>query len=190
MGWWWHTTEDTVDKIDPDFLLRDTRIYLGAVARFLCARLLPLSAAGEARDLHDLLAQQQAEYGACFDLSPALTRAAELVRETERLDRWARERAPDAGQEEARLFNQTVTAVCRYLIPVNYTARGQFDHDPALTMPPVPLLSGLQELMGLPPDSDEARFLMVKLVRARNQVVYALELALDAVRRAKELGLE
>jgi hypothetical protein len=54
-------------------------------------------------------------------------------------------------------------------------------------MPRVPLLSDTRLLGALPPDSDEARFLSVRLVRARNQVVYALEQALEVVRLVDEL---
>ena len=27
-GWWWHTPDDTLDKMDPDLLERDTQIYV------------------------------------------------------------------------------------------------------------------------------------------------------------------
>ena len=37
LGWWWHTTEDTIDKIDPEFLVRDAWLYL-ALLWELCTR--------------------------------------------------------------------------------------------------------------------------------------------------------
>ncbi len=33
LGWWWHTTEDTLDKIDPEHHVRDTKIYVEVVGR-------------------------------------------------------------------------------------------------------------------------------------------------------------
>ena len=46
LGWWWHTPHDTLDKIDPANLVRDTRVYRAyAVAaadrRSAAARLSP-----------------------------------------------------------------------------------------------------------------------------------------------------
>jgi hypothetical protein len=187
LGWWWHTTEDTPDKIDPDLLLRDTRIYLAGLARLLCAPLLPLSAAAEARELHHLLEQRQEDCGGAFDLSALIAQAATIVQGAEALDRWAEQHSGAAKEHLALLFNDTVRAICRCLLPVNYTAAGPFDHDPALTMPPVPLLAGIETLRELPQNSDEARFLTVRLVRARNQIQHALVRAEDAVRRAGEL---
>src|SRR5205823_4644643 len=40
--WWWHTKDDTVDKIDADVLALDTRVYLASALRWLNAPLLPL----------------------------------------------------------------------------------------------------------------------------------------------------
>lgn len=42
-GWWWHTTEDTLDKIDPKFLKRDCEIYLLAVYRSLTDPVIPVN---------------------------------------------------------------------------------------------------------------------------------------------------
>ncbi len=28
LGWWWHTPHDLIDKIEPDLLVRDTRIFV------------------------------------------------------------------------------------------------------------------------------------------------------------------
>jgi hypothetical protein len=187
LGWWWHTTEDTIDKIDPDLLLRDAQIYLAGVARLLCSKLLPFSAEAEAREFLGFLRQRQDECGERFDLSPALHRAEKLVRETKRLDAWRRTHGDKADEGHSVLFNQMIMDVVRTLLPVNYTASGPFDHDPALTMPPIPLLSGTSDLNALPPDSDDARFLTVRLVRAQNQVVYALEQSLQALQRMDTL---
>jgi hypothetical protein len=184
LGWWWHTTEDTADKIDPDLLLRDTRIYVAAIARLLSARLLPLSATAEAREVLGFLQKRQGEVGGRLDLSPALDRAEALLHEAERLDAWTREYGDQADGEQAQQFNTTLVTLLRALIPLNYTAAGPFDHDPALSMPPLPLLAGTRELGALPPDSDEAKFLKVSLVRGLNRVVYTLDEALKAVREA------
>jgi hypothetical protein len=188
LGWWWHTSEDTPDKIDPEYLLRDTRIYLAGIGRLLCAPLLPLRPGSEAGELHDLLTQRQQECGDSFDLSAIVELAGEVRRQAESLDRWAREHGSDANQDQISRFNETARAVCRSLIPINYTAAGPFSHDPALTLPALPLLAGLTDLVALPPDSDGARFLTVGLIRARNQIMHALSQAQEALLRVPALS--
>ena len=190
LGWWWHTTEDTVDKIDADLLLRDARIYLGGVARLLCSTLLPLDAAAEARELLEMLKQRDEECGARFDLSPAI----EVGQRS-----WSTRpngsipgHVPTARMRTRPVARSSIRwcmGVIRSLLPINYTASGPFDHDPALTMPRLPRLAAVADLCALPPDSDEARFLRVRLVRARNEVVHALEQALQALQGLGDLDV-
>src|SRR5947209_3420767 len=45
LGWWWHTPEDTVDKLDPAALTRDARIYAAAVHILCASPVLPLASA-------------------------------------------------------------------------------------------------------------------------------------------------
>src|SRR4029453_14883229 len=47
--WWWHPGEDTIDKIDPDVLALDTRVYVAAALRLVGGPLLPLDYARFAR---------------------------------------------------------------------------------------------------------------------------------------------
>ena len=41
LGWWWHTEHDTMDIIDRDILIRDTKIYVAVVWRLLSSAVLP-----------------------------------------------------------------------------------------------------------------------------------------------------
>src|SRR5919199_2072688 len=79
VGWWWHTTEDTVNKIDPDLLVRDTRIYAVVAHRFLSDMLLPLDVQASAEELLGHLRDWQEKAGERFDLSPAVNRAGEVA---------------------------------------------------------------------------------------------------------------
>ena len=47
-GWWWHTPFDTLDKMDEQILVRDTRIYLQVVWRLLTDAVLPFDYAEHA----------------------------------------------------------------------------------------------------------------------------------------------
>ena len=41
--WWWHTAEDTFDKIDPNVLKTDTDIHAHALAEMLAGAVYPVS---------------------------------------------------------------------------------------------------------------------------------------------------
>jgi hypothetical protein len=180
LGWWWHTTEDTVDRIDPDLLERDARIYALAVARLVTAAVLPLSPAAEVADMAAILAELAAAAGPRFDLTPATSRIAELAALTARLETWrARAGTPPAA---ADAFNRTAVETLRPLLAAGYTTSGAWAPDPALPVPPLPLLDPVRRLTVLADGSDAVRHLRVELMRGRNRVVAALEAALCTIR--------
>src|SRR5207237_5110637 len=82
--WWWHTKDDTIDKIDADVLVLDTKVYLASALRWLNAPVLPLEHGRAARGLLAELETLQAAAGTRFDLTPAVAAARALV---ELLDR-------------------------------------------------------------------------------------------------------
>jgi Peptidase family M28 len=160
-GWWWHTPDDTLDKLDPDVLVRDTRIYLHVVERLLTEEVPPLDFAETARDV---VAALEAA-GDDVDLSRCLERARALG---ERAERFAAARHEDP----ARAW-ECLRRVSRTVVPVDYTLGDRFGHDPALVQPQLPSLAPGPE--GLDP-----RFASGRRVRAAARIAFALREAVAA----------
>src|SRR4029453_17520264 len=83
--WWWHTKDDTIDKIDPDVLVLDTKVYVASALRWLNAPVLPLDHARAVQALLGELEALQAAAAAHFDLAPALQAARALGERLERV---------------------------------------------------------------------------------------------------------
>jgi hypothetical protein len=180
--WWWHTKDDTVDKIDPDVLVLDTRIYLASALRWLNAPLLPLDHGRAAQSLVAELEALQAAAGARFDLAPALEAARALA---ERLQRVATALGGvDAASPRLDAVNRALMRLSRVLVPLAYTTGDPFTHDLALPIPPLAGLQRARELAALDPDGDAFKFARAALVRERNRVLHALD---SAVALADEL---
>jgi hypothetical protein len=171
--WWWHTRDDTVDKIDADVLTLDTKVYLAATLRWLNAPVLPLDHARAARGLAAELEALQAAAGPRFDLAPALDAARALV---ERLER-ARAALAGAPAARAEALNRVLMGLSRVLVPLAYTSGDRFAHDLALPLPPLAGLQRARELAALDPDHDAFKFARTALVRERNRAVHALDSA-------------
>jgi hypothetical protein len=173
--WWWHTKDDTVDKIDADVLVLDTKVYLASVLRWMNAPVLPLDHARSAQALIAELETLQAAAGPRFDLAPALGAARALA------DRLARVRAAlaglDATSRNTEAVNRALVRLSRVLIPLAYTSGDRFTHDLALPIPPLAGLQRARELATLDPDSDAFKFARAALVRERNRAVHALDSA-------------
>ena len=190
LGWWWHTPDDTLDKLDPDFLARDARLYAATLFRLCAEPILPFDYAAAATELDNFVADYQQLADGRFDLSLAHERTQALRSEAtalqdalEVLRRRLAEQVADSTTLAA--INQALMALGRATIPLNYTAAGPFGHDPALGMPSLPLLADVRRLAATAPDSDEARFINVALQRNLNQLVYGLDAAVEAVAHAR-----
>ena len=164
-GWWWHTPDDLLDKIDEAILIRDTRIYLHAVWRLLTDAVLPLDWDEHANYLLAELSTLTKLLDGRFDLSVVTARA-------ERLRKNASAMKHCTAPPERR--NAALIAVSRALVPVDYSTGDRFGQDAALAQTAYPSLQPLRRLATLPADSDDAKHLTVRMMRARNRVAVAL----------------
>jgi hypothetical protein len=170
-GWWWHTPDDTLDKMDRDLLVRDTRVYVHAIARLLTSSVLPLDYISAATSLIAELDKLVPGVGAALDLAPLRARA-------ERLGALAAA-IPQSADPET--INRALMAVSRALVPMDYTTGDRFDHDPALAQNPYPVLDPVRALAASEPDSDDRLFRLVAARRATNRLAHALATAITAL---------
>ncbi|MDR0359405.1 MAG: M28 family peptidase, partial [bacterium] len=184
MPWWWHTADDTLDKIDPAVLRRDTQVYALTTWRAATAGVLPFRYAPAAAEIRETIERYQAAAKGRADLGPAQTRAVEVERAALRVDELLD--GVDVPDRLVSGLNRTLHELDRELVLLNFTANGPFDQDLAVPIPPVPLLEPARRLAELDPSSSEARYLATELTRNRNKAVYHLRLALRAAERAVE----
>jgi hypothetical protein len=176
LGAWWHTPDDTLDKIDPARHVRDTQIYLAACWRLCTLPVLPFDFVATADELGARLGELADTAGERFDLAPLVEALAAFRADAARLD------TADSGDpQRTAAINAALLAVAHALIPVNYTAAGPFEVDPALDQPALPGITSLATLATLEPGSDAYHFLRTQLVRERNRVWHALTTAREAL---------
>ncbi|MCR9138205.1 MAG: M28 family metallopeptidase [Alphaproteobacteria bacterium] len=182
-GWWWHTPEDLLDKMDEDNLVRDTKIYLHTVWRLMTDPVLPLDWAEHGRYLGEELKHLDDDVGARFDLSTLIARAEALTDSAGRFN----EAAATAGADQWGLLNETLIAVSRALVPLDYTECDRFEQDPAISAPIYPSLRPVRQMATVRPGSDEEKFLRVGAMRARNRLAFGLDQAISALDRAIDM---
>ncbi len=178
-GWWWHTPHDTLDKMDEQILVRDTKIYMHVLWRLLTDRIVPLDYAEHAAYLRAELDALQKAAGAKFDLGILIERARELEHLATALNR----RIAAAADSEVPRLAQALKDVSRALVPVDYTECDRFGQDPALPQGIYPCLQPVRRFADLAADSPEALHLDVGMIRARNRVALALREANAAIAR-------
>jgi Iap family predicted aminopeptidase len=178
MPWWWHTSEDTIDKVDLDVLELDTKVYLSAVWRLCQSALLPMDFRPVVKELEEGVASLTTTAGGQLDLRVVQGRVNAL---SEHVTGLAGRVATAVDPEEIKLLNRKLKMLSRILIPITYVSASRFEHDPAWA---IPFLSGLQDarrLAQLSPDEDSYHLLKTELVRSRNALSFSLRQALDSI---------
>ncbi len=175
-GWWWHTPDDTIDKIDPDLLIRDARIYVHTIGRLVTDAVLPLDVGRQADAIGRALSTLAEAVQGRLDLAPLIDGAAALGRAARRLPK-----AENLNQGAVSAMNKALMAATRALVPMDYTSGSRFDPDPALRQAAYPVLDPVRALAATAAGSEESLFAIVAARRASNQVACALDAARDAL---------
>ena len=176
--WWWHTPDDTYDKIDAGVLKTDTDLYAEGLTRLLVDDPYPIRLAAQVEALEDAVARREAAAVGTFGLQDALgTRLDDLSDLAARVDRLAAEE----GVRDLELV-----AALRPLHRVMYVPLTPYHPDPGVGLGPLPGLAPAEILAQTSRDSDRAGFALPVLMRERNRLVEALDQAIAATRMIVE----
>ena len=166
----WHTEDDVYEVADKGVLEKDIRLYLDAVLTFANAEVLPLDYRASVKEIAAAVAGYQKVAGKRLDLSPVTAALVGLDKKVAAFNK-----AAAAKTLSARVANDVMRDLARALVPLNYARRAAHQQDPAVTLPPVPLLSIAADLDAF--DADTIGFALATLLKGRNA-------ALDAIDRA------
>ncbi|MGW8266393.1 MAG: M28 family peptidase [Longimicrobiales bacterium] len=166
--WWWHTPDDTRDKVDARVLKVDTDLYAHALARLLAEPVLPVSLTAAVERLGSLLRDRQETAGSHLDLSEAIQRQSTLLQTVERVEASL---PPDGGPE----VDLALVAVLRPLHRVLYTLLGPYHPDPAVSEGALPGLNAVEMLASNDPSTDRYQFARTTLFREVPRILEAID---------------
>ncbi|MCT2537088.1 M28 family peptidase [Aquibacillus koreensis] len=175
-GWWWHTTEDTLDKLDKDNLQRDCQVYAAVIYDACNRRILPINQAAATTELKEALLDYNKLASDKLDLSLALQRVEQLNQMTININDMIQNQ--EWSDEEAKVINEKLLALSHCLIPLNYVSGDLHDHDLAMNQPPLPLLKDITILAETTPGSNAFFEWQTFLKRRLNKVEYTLRQAI------------
>ncbi|MGB5163191.1 MAG: M28 family peptidase [Thermoanaerobaculia bacterium] len=169
-GYWWHTTEDSLDKADRDLLLRDTKVFLAMLWPLATQEVLPFEFGPVVAQMEAQIGEYAEVAGESWDYDWILESIEGFSVATQQL----KARRAAAQGDAAAAFNEDAMAVSRAINPVLFTIAGPFHHDPARQFPLFPGLSASAELAELDPASEKAGFIQTELLRETNRIQRAL----------------
>ena len=174
--WWWHTPDDTFDKIDFDILQTDAALYAQAIARLVADPVLPVDMVAEIEALGEVIASRAATAGDHFELSVAMEGQAALLD----LVHQVQDALP--GHEGADI-DRAILRVLRPVYRVTYDPVDPFHPDPGFAVGLLPGLAPVEILAEEDPATDRYLFAETTLVRERNRLLEALALSTEEARR-------
>lgn len=186
-GWWHHSIENRLDKIDWGAMQKHIEVYAAYLWRLCTEPVLPFRFTPVADELIARLEELQ-EPGRSIGLDTVLGLARHFRERAQELDAAAtkeaeRFRAGTGSEDAALLLNAAMKRLSRILVPLQSTAIGTYGHDPYGYTPQttvIPCLYEVPRLAGMP-DGPERWMLETALVRARNRVADALSDAADVI---------
>ena len=178
LGWWWHSAEDTLDKLDRDLFEKTLRTYAAYVWEFCTAPILPLEFVSVADEFERRLKDLQGQAGKALDFSRTIEKAGAFRQSAQRLDQYISTLAGSGRESDVAVsVNRCLMRLSRILTPVGGTVAGKYQQDSygltALTQP-LPGLYEVATLATLDPEGEPYRLLLTQLVRERNKVSDAL----------------
>ena len=179
---WWHTPDDTRDKVDAQVLKIDADLYAAALARLLAEPVYPVDLSAPVERLGSILMDRQEVAGPHFDLSEALARQDKLLYTVLQVE----EALASAGRSSMDL---SLVAVLRPVHRILYTLLGPYHPDPAESVGALPGLNPVEMLAANDPANSLYQMALATVRRENARILEALDMAqLEADRVLATVG--
>ncbi|MGG4495037.1 M28 family peptidase [Brevibacillus reuszeri] len=172
----WHTEDDLMHVADYEILHRDLRVYMTSIYRVLQATILPYDFRKTADEFIETIREYQEAAGKHFSFEQAESEATALRRSLEEFYSDLQSlQTTNLSSPAVKEANQKLLQLGRTLIPINFTRRGKFHHDPAVQIPALPDIAPALQLAALESGSHRYRVTQTHLLRGQNHVVWAMK---------------
>ncbi len=171
-GYWWHTRDDTLDKVDFDIAMRDAKINAKMICQILNADHIPVDLVEFVEETRHLLGEIEEQLAKDFDLSPIHPRLNKLKAAVAGLT----QQLPKHSHTDA-----VIKKVAGELIRVQFTYSSPYEYD-RLGMP-----SNFQKFraaMGVTPentDADQYLFIKTDFIRQRNRLAGEIDKIIETI---------
>ena len=169
LGWWWHTEHDTMDIIDKDILVRDTKIYVAVVWRLLTSPILPYDFREAIKEMAETVTSLNIKLIDRFNLYTLIERIALLNKKVENLYlKIEKEELSPAGNAAV---NELLLKLSQKIVRITFHGENHFDFDLSGAMYPIQSLADGERLANCEKGSYRYHVLRTQLLRGYNRVM-------------------
>ncbi|HWR12759.1 MAG TPA: M28 family peptidase [Rectinemataceae bacterium] len=172
-GVWWHTDQDSLDKMDLGITLRDALMNAEMISRILNCRHLPVDIPGFVAMMRTVLRKLEGDIGDNLVFAPVFDKLTCLEKGLASLFS-----SPRFEREET---DPILKSIAGELVRLMYSYGGPYGHDRAVFVKPFPWLCKAVEQIKNGRDGDVILFARTDLVRQRNRLSGQLEKLIMAI---------
>ena len=172
-GAWWHTDQDTFDKMDPDITLRDAFMNAEMLCNILECRHLPVDIPGFIASMRGTLRKLEEDMDDWLMFEPVFRKLAQLE---EKLDSLF-----SSSYFEKRETDSIVKSVAGELVRLTYSYSSRYYHDRAIFAKPFPLLQKAIEQIKNGGGEALRLFAATDITRQRNRLAGQLGLLVEKI---------
>jgi hypothetical protein len=189
-GWWHHSLECTIDKVDFEYMQTHLEVYAAYLWELCTAPILPFNYVPMAQQVIERLDEIKSPAEG-FNLEGLKALASQLLEAAERFDQStssvAAQFAAGAGNEQHALrLNRAIKRISRLVVPLMSSSVGKYAHDPYSFTPQstlIPSLYNAERVGRIQPD-EERWMHETQLTRDRNQVADTLRQTIELMEDA------
>lgn len=188
LGWWNHTIEDTLDKVDANNLRKDLIVNAAYIYELINSPILPYDFSKTCLDIKEKLQIILRESNEIIEVKN-LTEKIELLKNLVETLNEAKVKTP-LSKDKLQLINKILLKLSRTLTSPFYSACDKYQQDSyGLTVlsKPIPLLYPVTELNKLDPASLRYKLSYTQLVKNRNRISDALTECIELLKDSFEL---
>lgn len=137
-GPWWHTDQDTIDKLDKSILIRDAMLNGTLAYLIVNSHMLPVEMSGFTAEMKNILDDISAGLDQAFDLSSVYRQLEMTGAAIKKLENWL-EIHPENSDD---IIKDTAGELTRLV----YSQGSRYYHDPAVEQKPFPAIAALKGL--------------------------------------------
>lgn len=175
-GYWWHSREDTIDKVDFDNAMRDAKINAEMICEIANSRQLPVDMPMYLQESRRMLEEIGGRLHPDFDLTPVFPHLERLEKQVSVLC---------CQMESHEDTDAIIKRVAGGLVRMEYTYSAAHDYD-RLSLPAT--FPKLRMAMDVTPENtDEATYLFIKteFLRQRNRLIGEIDHICDEIELAQ-----
>lgn len=183
LGWWNHTVEDNLDKVDINNLKKDNIVNLAYILGLVNCNVLPYDFSKTCYDIKTKLEKLNKEAGDVVDIASIIENVDKLSEYVVELNKIRNELA-ESGEmnERCKIVNKCLLKISRFLTSAIYTYSDRYEQDSyglSILSKPIPMLQDAVTLKTMNPADEEYKLLYTKAVRNRNRVSDAINNAVE-----------